>query len=298
LKALIYRLYLYSGYVATRDLVLSLLGRSRSIVIYYHRVGESDVLSKTVEQFQADLAYVKKRYECISLYELARRMSDGIPFRRRTAVITFDDGYRDNYLNAVPLLKQAGLTATFFVATGYTDTCREFPHDHRSGGAAAETCPKLEWTDLREMEREGFEIGSHTVNHTNLAKAGAAEVESEITTSLRMLDQQLGQRPRPFSFPWGKPPDITDEALQAVRDAGYYAACSAYGGVNTRNGDPFNIRRVDAGNGCLDSLATRARIAGFDPDHIKLRLSRTRMRARSDRDNTTGRSRLVPEGRS
>lgn len=271
LKALAFFLYLYSGYVALRDLVLSLLGRSRAVVVYYHRVGASDVLTKTVEEFRADLAYLKKHYECISLAELSERLVDRRPLRRRAAVITFDDGYRDNHSKAVPLLKEAGLPATFFVATGYIGTVREFPHDHSSEPPAARPAsfPKLGWDDLRAMERDGFEIGSHTVNHTNLAQAGAEEVEFEIVSSLHVLNLQLGKKPRPFSFPWGTPAHITDEALKTVRDAGYYAACSAYGGANGRNGDPIQIMRVDAGNGGLGRLATRARIAGLDPDHFR-----------------------------
>src|SRR5215471_4376100 len=268
-KALVYALYLYSGYVALRDLVLSLIGRSRAVVVYYHRVGGNDVLSKPVPEFHADLAYLKRNYRCTTLEDLSKRLANGDPIRKRTAVITFDDGYRDNYVNAIPLLRQAGLPATFFVAIGYVGTGREFPHDHRNDALVAKTeFAKLEWDDLREMEKAGFEIGSHTVNHTNLGQAAGAELEFEIVESLRMLNERLGEKRRPFSFPWGKRADMCEDAIRLIGDAGYYAACSAYGGSNTRGGDPFQIKRVDVGNGSLSRLATRARIAGFDPEHL------------------------------
>jgi peptidoglycan/xylan/chitin deacetylase (PgdA/CDA1 family) len=205
------------------------------------------------------------------------------------AVITFDDGYRDNYINAVPLLKQAGLPATFFVATGYVGTRREFPHDNPSDVPPEMAIPetrstsralssfnvtprfaKLEWDDLREMEKDGFEIGSHTVNHMNLGRAVTPDLQFEIGASLAMLNERLGEKRRPFSFPWGKPADMSEEAIRSIRDAGYYAACSAYGGANRRGGDPFRIKRVDVGNGDLSRLATRARIAGLDPDRWRL----------------------------
>jgi glycosyltransferase involved in cell wall biosynthesis/peptidoglycan/xylan/chitin deacetylase (PgdA/CDA1 family) len=290
LKALLRCLYLYSGYVGLRDLILSLIGRSRAVVVYYHRVGESDALSKTVDQFRADLAYLKRTYCCMTLDELSSRLAKGVPLRKRVAVITFDDGYRDNYVNAVPLLKQAGLPATFFVATGYVGTRREFPHDqHRSDPLdATPRFAKLEWDDLRAMERDGFEIGSHTVNHTNLGQAATPELEFEIITSLAMLNARLGEKRRPFSFPWGKPADMSNEAIQSIRRAGYYAACSAYGGANARGGDPFNIMRVDVGNGALGPLATRARIAGFDPDHLRLRLGRLRRSGPGSRSGDNG----------
>jgi len=278
LKAVLCFLYLYSGYVAIRDLCLSILGRSRAVVVYYHRVGSRDVLGKTVRQFRSDLSYLKKHYECITLAELSRRLANRVPFRRRAAVITFDDGYRDNYLAAMPLLQEAGLPATFFVATGYIGTARAFPHDHRCDpltlAIRPHIFPKLEWDDLREMEQHGFEIGSHTVNHANLAQVRQEEAEFEIVSSLATLNRELGQKPRAFSFPWGKPADISDEALQMVRNAGYYTACSAYGGTNTRNGNPFQILRVDIGNGNVGTMQTRARIGGLDPDYIRTRFGR------------------------
>src|SRR5262245_25670672 len=276
LKTLVYFVYLYSGYIALRDLVLSLLGRSRAVVVYYHRVGGRGVLSKPLDQFRADLDYLRKHYECITLAALSRRLKEGGPLRRRVAALTFDDGYRDNYVTAVPALEDAGLTATFFVATGYVGTRREFPHDHRcdAAGTTPDIFPKLEWDDLREMERNGFEIGSHTVNHTNLGNVEASGLHFEIESSLNMLDAQLEQKPRPFSFPWGKPGDICDQALQIIRDAGYYAACSAHGGANTRNGDPFHITRIDVGNRHLSQWETRARIAGLDLAHLRLRMER------------------------
>jgi glycosyltransferase involved in cell wall biosynthesis/peptidoglycan/xylan/chitin deacetylase (PgdA/CDA1 family) len=287
LKNLMYVAYLYSGYVALLDLVLSVLGRSRAIVVYYHRIGAHDVLSKPSAEFQSDLAYLRRHYECITLAELCERLGERTPFRRRAAVITFDDGYQDNYANAAPLLKAAGLGATFFVATGYIGTTREFPHDHRCESATSAVFPKLGWADLRAMEIDGFEIGSHTVNHTNLAHAEAGEIQFEVESSLRLLNHQLGERPRAFSFPWGTPADISDEALRAVRGAGYYAACSAYGGANTVNGDRFRIRRIDVGNGSMGRLATRARMAGFGLDHFKYWMGRLRLALRKHLNKLT-----------
>jgi peptidoglycan/xylan/chitin deacetylase (PgdA/CDA1 family) len=197
-------------------------------------------------------------------------------------VITFDDGYRDNFLEAVPLLKDAGLTATFFVATGFVGTDRDFRHDLRETGASTgfdsdldgngTRYPKLQWDDLRAMQSDGFEIGAHTENHTNLGQADAEVIDLEVRGSLEKINCELGTRQRAFSFPWGKPHDISQKAIEAVKAAGYYAAASAYGGANGRNTDLFDIRRVDVGNGALGRLAFKARVAGFDPDYFKLRL--------------------------
>jgi peptidoglycan/xylan/chitin deacetylase (PgdA/CDA1 family) len=217
---------------------------------------------------------LKKRYECISLSELCERLKDKRALRRRAVVITFDDGYRDNFTQAVPALESAGLTATFFVATGFIGTDREFPHDLRDSSAAGAHRPKLTWDDLRAMQASGFELGSHTVNHTNLARADEQTIEHEVFDSLTALNRQLGARPRAFSFPWGKPEDISERALEMVRLAGYYSAASAYGGANSRGANLFDIRRVDVGNGSLSRLALRARVAGLDPDYFRVKLGR------------------------
>ncbi len=269
-KTLIFSIYLYCGYVQVRDFVLALLGRSRAVVLYYHRVGGRDVLTKPADEFRADLEYLKSKYECISFSELCERLQSRRKARRRSVVITFDDGYRDNFSEAVPVLKEVGVTATFFVATGFIGTDREFPHDARNDANPA--FEKLTWGDLRAMEAAGFEVGSHTVNHTNLGATDALTVEHEVTDSLAALNRELGRKPRSFSFPWGKPSDISNQAIEAIKRAGYYAAASAYGGANSPRADLFNIRRIDVGNGHMGGLAFKARVAGLDPDYFRLKL--------------------------
>ncbi len=262
-------IYLYCGYIQLRDLILAMMGRSRAVVLYYHRIGSRDVLTKPADEFRGDLLYLKENYECLSLVELCRRSLARAPFRRRAVAITFDDGYRDNFTEAVPALKSAGVSATFFVSTGFIGTDREFSHDIRAESLGH---VKLTWDDLRAMESEGFEIGSHTVNHANLGSADYLTIETEVNDSLAALRRELGARPRAFSFPWGKPEDISTEAVKEVKRAGYYCAASAYGGANSRGLDVFNIRRIDVGNGHLSRLALRARVAGFDPDYWRLKL--------------------------
>ena len=233
--------------------------------------------SKPSEEFRSELAYLKSKYECLSFAELCKRIRTDKPMRRRSAVITFDDGYRDNFTEAIPALKEAGMTATFFVATGFIETKREFAHDLRAlkrGDIKALNFPKLTWNDLRSMEADGFEIGSHTINHTNMGSADQAAIECEVEDSLAALNRELGEKPRAFSFPWGKPQDMSEYAIEVAKRANYYSAVSAYGGANSRGANLFNIRRLDVGNGELSKLAVRARVAGFDADFYRLKLKK------------------------
>lgn len=277
MKEALFFIYLYCGYVQLRDFVLACFGRSRAVVLYYHRVGGRDVWTKPNEEFRNELAYLKSKYECISFRQLCERLNNDKPLRRRSVVITFDDGYRDNFIEAVPALKEAEMTATFFVATGFIEKQREFPHDLRAlerGDIKALNFPKLTWDDLRSMETNGFEIGSHTINHTNMGSADKETIKREVEDSLVILNCELGEKPRAFSFPWGKPQDMSEYAIEIAKGANYYSAVSAYGGANTRKTKLFNIRRMDVGNGELSRLAVRARVAGFDPDFYRLKLKK------------------------
>jgi peptidoglycan/xylan/chitin deacetylase (PgdA/CDA1 family) len=269
LKDTLFWIYLNCGYIRLRDIVLSLLGRSRAIILCYHRIGGCDSLSKPAGTFRRDLEYLKKRYRCVSLSELSILLQSGQLLRRPLAVITFDDGYRDNLIEAMPALVDAGVPATFFVATGFIGTARSFEHDLRRDGRSE--YPKLTWDDLRSMQQAGFEIGSHTIEHSDLGTADAATVEHEVRGSLESLDRELGARPRAFAFPWGKPWNISQSAVEQVKGAGYYAALSAFGGTCRRGCTSFSLRRIDAGNGLMSNLAWRARVEGLDFDFLRMK---------------------------
>lgn len=260
-KNVAFQLFLRSGYVPARDIVAARTGKARAVILCYHRIGEADVLTTTPDNFQRDLEYLQKHFQCLSLPELCARLQSGA-LKQPTAVVTFDDGYRDNFTLAAPLLKAAQIPATFFVSTGFMGTEKVFDHDK----SEARDFPKLTWDDLRTLQNDGFEIGSHTVHHADMGALPQEKLQSELADSLAMLNRELGERPRAFAFPYGKPRNAPLRAIGAARRAGYYAALSAYGGENRPGEDLFRLRRVDAGNGLMNHTAWQARLAGFDPD--------------------------------
>jgi len=101
----------------------------RSMVLIYHRVIDLDAdpqrLSVTPDNFEAQMDVISRSYHPITLKELVSDLASG-KIRDRTCVITFDDGYADNYLHASPILDKLGIPATIFVASGFTGTRREF----------------------------------------------------------------------------------------------------------------------------------------------------------------------------
>ena len=267
LKDFAFSLYLSSGFVPLRDFLRARRGLARAVVLCYHRIGQPDVLTTSPEKFARDLAFLQANHECLTVQELCRKLRSGKALARPLAAVTFDDGYRDNYTLGVPLLQAAGVPATFFVSTGFMSTTRVFEHDKE----AQQDFPKLTWDDLRAMQNDGFEIGSHTVNHADMGQVNEAQLQTELQESLMALNQELGVSPRAFAFPYGKPQNMTQRAISLARETGYYAVMAAYGGDNTRGTDGFPLQRVDAGNGLMNEKAWQTRISGFDPDYLRYR---------------------------
>ncbi|MCK9531702.1 MAG: polysaccharide deacetylase family protein [Gammaproteobacteria bacterium] len=210
-------------------------------VLLYHRVTDAarDNLSTGIEQFDRQMALLRRHFRVLSLPQLLRLgrvpMSD-----RPLACVTFDDGYLDNYVHAVPILTRHRIPAAFFVATGFIDSTRQFPHDIRRGNAFI---PLMTWDQLREMHAAGFTIGSHTVNHIDCAAEPEARVRAELEASRATLVRELGLEEIIFSYPYGGRQHITPERLEWVKQAGYAGCVSAYGGINAGAIDRWDVKR-------------------------------------------------------
>ena len=119
-----------------------LANRGRVIILMYHRILEDDdVLIASIQpgmyvtrsSFERQMAYVNKYYEITSLEDLTKMWAcDGFDRSKAYCVVTFDDGWRDNYLNAFDILKKYNIPATIFLATEYIDTGRRFGMKHWS----------------------------------------------------------------------------------------------------------------------------------------------------------------------
>ena len=130
----------------------------------------------------------------------------------KSLVITFDDGWADNYTNVFPILKEYGLTATIFVVTGFTGKENY-----------------MDWSQLREMSETGISIQSHTVNHKPLAQLSKSEVEYELETSKKTIEDHLGTQVNFLSLPHGV---FNDKVLGMAQEAGYQAVCTSEPGYS------------------------------------------------------------------
>lgn len=219
------------------------LGRAfpRVTVLLYHRVSDDarDDLTVGVEQFEYQMDLLRRQCHVLSIPDLIA-LPEPPRSHRPLVAVTFDDGYLDNFENAAPILLRHAIPAAFFVSTGIIGTDRRFPHDVRHGYPFI---PVMDWDHLRALRDAGFTIGSHTVSHIDCAAEPADIVDAELRQSLADIRRELGLRDVAFAYPFGGRRHMTADRLQFVRDAGYTACLSAYGGANTGPLDRFDIRR-------------------------------------------------------
>jgi peptidoglycan/xylan/chitin deacetylase (PgdA/CDA1 family) len=214
----------------------------RITVVLYHRVSDSvrDNLTVGIEQFDRQMALLRRHCEVLSIEQVLDCRT--IPRSRRPLVcVTFDDGYLDNYTHATPILLERRIPAAFFVSTGIVGTDGRFPHDVRRGNPPI---PVMQWDHLREMQRAGFTVGSHSVSHIDCAGEPQKKVWDELVNSRDDLRRELGVSEVIFGYPYGGRQHMSPERLDLVKQAGYIGCLSAYGGTNVGNVDRFDVRRI------------------------------------------------------
>lgn len=233
------------GYLAARlalgRVTAALARRPAVAVLTYHRVNDDlrDNVTVGIAQFDRQMALLRRHCDIVSIEDV---VAGALPPRARRPIVcvTFDDGYRDNFTNALPILLKHEVPAAFFVSTGFIGTPRAFPHDASKG---IDGLPNLRWEELRAMRRHGQTIGSHTVNHIDCAKADAATLARELAQSMAALRDELGVERPIFAYPFGRPENFTPAALRQVKEAGYAGCLSSFGGFNRGAIDPFAVRR-------------------------------------------------------
>jgi len=216
--------------------------RRRAIIALFHRVDDAlpdNPISCTRSAFETYCDFFRRHFRVVSLERLLEALARGEDVSRML-VITFDDGYADNREVAAVELARRGLPACFFIATEFIESARVPPWDQELGVRSR----WMGWADVRALAEHGFEIGAHTMNHVDLGVVCGVAAEQEIAGSGRRLASQLGAAPPFFSYPFGRPDQITPANRDLVRAAGFACCLSAFGGSVRPGNDPFDLRRV------------------------------------------------------
>ena len=164
---------------------------------------DADGLSVSRADVRTLLRFLQPPLPVISLRSLVDRLERGDTLDRHLA-ITFDDGYRDNFEIAAPILERLSLPATFFLVSQWIGS-DVVPWWDRELGVRH---PWMTWDQARELRRRGFDIGAHTRTHANLGEVRGDVAREEIAGARRELERQLGEPVDLFAYPYGaKQPD-------------------------------------------------------------------------------------------
>jgi len=220
----------------------AVLLRNAAVIVAFHRIQDadaSDSLSIDSATFERHCRFYQRHFDVVPLRELVYRIAQGQSIDRHLA-ITFDDGYRDNFENARPVLEKLSLPATFFVVTEWMGS-DVVPWWDQARGVRH---PWMTWDQVRALHRSGFEVGAHTRSHVDLGKASPGEARDEVLGARQELERQIGVRVDSFAYPYGGRQHVTEANREVVKDAGFRCCCSAFGGINPAGADPFRLKRV------------------------------------------------------
>ncbi|MCA9809323.1 MAG: polysaccharide deacetylase family protein [Candidatus Dadabacteria bacterium] len=176
-------------------------------------------------------------YRTIPLAEAASLAAAKRPFPEKSFVITFDDGYKNVYEKAFPVLAHHSFTATVFLTTG--DGERTDDSDRLPALFGGEM---LSWGEIRIMNDAGIDFGAHTMTHPDLTRISPEDVAREIVTSRDIIEHALGAPVTTFAYPYGR----YDAGSLEIAAREFTCACSDELGLFTASSDLHAIPRVDA----------------------------------------------------
>jgi peptidoglycan/xylan/chitin deacetylase (PgdA/CDA1 family) len=204
------------------------------VILMYHSVGENkEYFSVTPLAFEQQMKHLATQgFNVISTTELVGILENRLPIPPRTVAITFDDGYKDNYVDAFPVLKRYKLPATIFINT-----------ERVGQDVVARNGSRLEILNIemiKEMRASGvLTFGSHSHRHIKLGKLSEGEVVSELTTSRNILSEILGTPVSEVAYPFGSCSKLVCSVASSLFRVGYGVSK----GVVTHGADMFNLRR-------------------------------------------------------
>lgn len=197
-------------------------------VIMYHSIDyeKGNELRVPKEKFREQMKDLKDNgYTTLTMRQLYDFMASNKPVPEKSVVLTFDDGYKDNYENAYPVLKEFGFKATVFIITNCIDKDKGF----------------LTSKELKEMDKNGMDIESHTLNHDKLDELPYNKQVETLKGSKEFLEKILNKKVKYIAYPYGK---YNNDAIKATKDTGYNIAFTTESGWANKQQGIYKLHRV------------------------------------------------------
>jgi peptidoglycan/xylan/chitin deacetylase (PgdA/CDA1 family) len=235
-------------------------GRNKIPIIGLHEIAEEieipielstanfETLCSTLQDFG---------YETITFSDLLKHIRYGKALPDKAAIITSDDGYQGNYINAYPILKKYGFVMTVFLVTGAIaeDDSTRMNNTVFNKRTNVER-PMLIWPEIKEMDDYGCEFLSHTENHIRLGLATDEEMLDELISSKQDIKEKLGKDVDFFAWPFD---NYSEDKWPLIKEAGYEGAVRYWGGIEDINTlDLRNIKRIE-----FNSYISPSQYAGY-----------------------------------
>ncbi len=180
------------------------------------------------ESFEQQLAYITATgYTPLTVHDLVVRQKEGtIP--EKPILITFDDGWKNQYTYALPLLEKYHVPATFYI---FPDAIND---------------PKfMTWDDIFKIDRAGMEIACHSVTHPMLTKLDSVQAFKEMQQCRVIMEKQLGKPITDFAYPYG---DYNHNIVTLIQDAGYDTGRTSNKSKYNSLSNLFTINALDVHN--------------------------------------------------
>jgi peptidoglycan/xylan/chitin deacetylase (PgdA/CDA1 family) len=218
--------------------------KDRGVVLMYHRVlpdgphpGVDPGMFVTVSAFERHLRLLRSRYELVTIDAFGDWMAGRRMYVCPPCAITFDDGWRDNYEIAFPLIQRYEVPATVFLVTSWIGRDDMLDADR-----------------IARMESSGVVFGSHTVTHALLGHVDVSTMQSELADSKAALERYVKRPSRWFCFPKGS---HNEQACTLARQF-YDGAVTVRRGLVSKHDDRFTVKRVGVHNDVAGSAAMLA----------------------------------------
>lgn len=208
-------------------------------LVIYHSLKK-----KYLDKFEQQIQYLANNYNVISMNLFIDSLKKGKVSPKNAIVITFDDGYKDNFFLAAPVLKKYNLPAVFFITPQFVENDRDTIKRIAEPDMPAENvAPSMTWEEISSLVNQGFEIGSHGLSHRNLAQCDLNMLFEEINQSKKILEDKLKTSIKHFSFPFGAVEHSHPQMEATVQRVGYLSCSSGVRGKNNSRTKQFFIYR-------------------------------------------------------